>query len=206
MQNIFMFCFRLLLGTSISGVIYSQLLKTLLKVIVTKKFNLRMLTADADFPSSHTAFVSSYSLISFFSLKNVIKTEKVEQIVATMAAILIVFIIVFCFITIRDALGVRRMTGQNASNLKETLTLLSKENIVNSAIQERFSKIAEEISVKSGHLPHEVVGGGFVGALIATTSANKFIYKNEKVYIFLIIGIIVYTIFMCFWVKRSTKQ
>lgn len=206
MNTIFFWNFlRIILIASFGAIISSQIFKFILNGVIEKKVNLKTLTADADFPSSHTAFTTAFSVISIIVITESVEKNNTENLVLAIGSVLVSFLIVNISVIIRDALGVRRITGQNSLYLKETLSILS-ENKIEKAIQARFKEIGETICIKSGHLPHEVIGGAFLGVLVAMIVATKEIFLDYTSYYLLIVAAVLYVIIMIFWVSRKSKK
>ncbi len=123
--------------------ITSQTIKISIGIIKTKRFSLwDLIFVQGGFPSSHSAsVVSATSAILFF-----------EGPTSTfMLAVL------FTFIVLIDATGVRWETGKQARLLNE---IMRNNDLV---IKEFKDKFVENI----GHTPLQILGGSIVGVIVA---------------------------------------
>ncbi|MCX8074225.1 MAG: divergent PAP2 family protein [Clostridia bacterium] len=173
------------------SMIASQLLKTLLKIILTGKFDISMLFDDGDFPSSHTAVVTSATIsvwnqvfiymnfILSVDLKNLVSiiniTDSQIKFILSIPAVCIGFIMtVVAMIVIRDAMGVRYSVKHNAILQKEANKKIA-EHINSDVLQNTLKEIGEKFKIKEGHLKHEVVGGLILAILVSLlyTSYNS---------------------------------
>lgn len=200
--------FSYLLITLIICSVGTQLLKTFFKTLITGKFNKKTLTADGDFPSSHSSLVSAITTVAWIRVINLsISNQQTDNALITAFGIT-----VFTVITIRDALGVRRTVGilcegckKIISSNRETLDELNLklpdiDKVATNRIQNNFEDIAKTLNIKSGHLPHEVVGGMFWGILISITISTYY-YGFYKNFILGIISIFAYIIIMSIFLK-----
>lgn len=94
-------------------------------------------------PSSHSALVTSLCVTIGF--RNGIGSD------------IFIFSLVFFFVVIRDAFGVRRSTGIQAKKLNELGSELSRKNIISSY------KVLKEVL---GHTPTEVICGCVLGFFV----------------------------------------
>lgn len=180
--------------------IASQTFKTILKVAITKKHSLRYIIkqffSDGDFPSSHTAVSITGCIVVTPVLYEAVysSTSKVEIITAVAVEVVL---LLWTAMTIRDALGIRMRVQENAQTLhnvlKNSQNYIDQKYIIADSLQEFWSDLADEMNLKAGHLPHEVVGG-IILALIVGIAANCIRTENYTVLIIDIICSILYFI------------
>lgn len=134
------------------GWIIAQIVKTFIYAIVNKKFDIRRLFGDGGMPSSHSSTVASVTL-----------TCALWQGVTTPVFGLC---LIFAFITMRDAMGVRLETGKQAVVLN---------NIMKNMMD---PEITPDIKLKEfvGHTPTQVFFGGLLGCIIAIVIHCIFLY------------------------------
>lgn len=107
----------------------------------------RFLHGDGGMPSCHTALVISLVAMSTWCL--------------TAHNPVVALTFVFAFITVNDALGVRRETGKQAVTIKEL------GDAFNAMFAEPDEQIrTEKLKVLVGHTPLQVISGGVVGFLV----------------------------------------
>ena len=124
----------------ITGILTCQILKCLLELIETKKFNFARLTnGSGGMPSSHTTFTTSITMLIGFKLG--------------FTNPLFAACFVFTCITAYDAMGLRYESGKHA----EAINKLNKLNKVKD----------ETLKQEIGHKPLEVLVGFIYGTLIA---------------------------------------
>lgn len=168
----------------------SQAFKCLLKVAITKDRTPRNIVkqffSDGDFPSSHTAVSVTASIVVTPLLYEVIynASSKNEIIIAIAAEVIL---LLWTAMTIRDALGIRMRVQENAQTMHKFLKESKNYFIVSESLQEFWSDLGDQINIKAGHMPHEVIGG-LILALIFGVGANSIRTSN---YIVLIIDIII---------------
>ena len=127
-----------------SGIILTQIFKTIVHLIMKRKLDLRMFTTTGGMPSSHSAGVVGLSttvgLIKGFS--------SVEFAIA----------LGYAFIVMYDAAGVRRAAGKQAACLNKIIYDIYKQDLA-----EAGGKLKELL----GHTPMQVFVGAICGALYA---------------------------------------
>lgn len=174
-----LFVFVALIG--IMAWLFSQLLKMLINFYVYgKKSGLKALVSDGDYPSSHTSFITSITTFSWLYMLEKHFTQK-ECINEMWIAIVLS---VFMIIVIRDALGVR----YTVQKLCKSVTKMAEE-MKYSSNKVVMEDICNRLNVKSGHRPHEVVGGIFNGVFISIFMSS--IYYSFKIAIPLVITLYV---------------
>jgi hypothetical protein len=121
----------------------AQSLKVFLGVLQERKFNFRWFVGSGGMPSSHAALASGL-------------TTSVGMIHGFDSG-LFAMAFAFAVITMFDAQGVRRQSGQQAEALNRILDdLAAQKGIQEQRLKELF-----------GHTPVEVFAGAFIGILIA---------------------------------------
>lgn len=142
-----------LLLTPIISCSLSQILKLIFNIVFNKqKFKLSSLYVDGNYPSSHTAFVTSITAISWFNtIVRCLAQDNIEVWIWVSAAITMLW-----FIVVRDALGVR----YTVQKLCECVSELAE----NTSTAE---EIKHKLDIKSGHRPHEVIAGAILGLIVA---------------------------------------
>ena len=121
----------------------AQVLKALLTLISTKKFELERLFGAGGMPSAHSASVCAL----------VIATARTVGAESPVFALSVIMAVVVMY----DAVGVRRAAGRHAKAIKE----------VRSRLEINEDKDGKELKESLGHTPFEVLGGALLGILIA---------------------------------------
>ena len=133
-----------ILVTALFAWLTAQIMKILVMILLTKRFDIKMLITAGGMPSSHSAMVTSIATA-------IGKIEGWHSPVTALAVVL-------ALIVMYDAAGVRRSAGRHAE-------------IINIIISELFQqkRIIKEDKLKEliGHTPIEVLVGGLWGILIA---------------------------------------
>ncbi len=138
---------------AILGWFCAQVLKTILHMILTGKFNGERLWGAGGMPSAHSAMVCALTV-------SAARFEGISSPVFALA-------VMFAFVTMYDAMGVRREAGVHARLLNKYLNQLETQNadLDGDGIPDRQ---VEEIDLKEfiGHTPLEVLGGVLLGILV----------------------------------------
>ena len=121
----------------------AQVLKVLINFIKYRKFNWKVVWSSGGMPSSHSATVTSLAI-------SLGLTKGFSSPIFAIAAI-------FAFITMYDAAGVRRETGDIAKIINDLV--LHNPEIENS---EEYKDLKELV----GHSPLEVLGGALLGIVM----------------------------------------
>lgn len=141
------------LFAGIMGWFLAQLLKTIIYSIRTKRWSTARLWGAGGMPSAHSSMVCTMtiSLARFYGVGS------------PMFAIAVIF----TFVTIYDAMGVRRETGEHAKLLNKYLNQLEIQNAHADGDGVPDQEI-QEIELKEfiGHTPLEVLGGVLLGILV----------------------------------------
>ena len=122
--------------------LFSQVLKTLIHLLINKKVVWERLIGDGGMPSSHSATVMSVAIATGF--------------VAGWDSPVFAVALFFAAIVMHDARGVRRETGKQAVVINNMIELFEKMGA---------GTLTPEQSLKEfvGHSPMQVLAGGFVG-------------------------------------------
>ena len=115
-----------------------QLFKLLYDLVTTKKFNFKRILGAGGMPSSHSAVVTSITTL-------IGKTEGVGSPIFALS-------LMFAFVVMYDAAGVRRAAGKQAKILNR---IIETPGLTNQEVSEKLVEVL-------GHTPTQV----FVGALI----------------------------------------
>ncbi|HOX54289.1 MAG: divergent PAP2 family protein [Candidatus Omnitrophica bacterium] len=132
-----------ILWITLSAWFIAQTIKVILGVVREKRFNFRWFIGTGGMPSSHAAGVSALATTCGLNIG-------FDTVIFAMA-------VVFAIVTMFDAQGVRRSTGQQA----EILNKIMDDIYWRGKIEE--SRLKELI----GHTPIEVIIGSILGILIA---------------------------------------
>ena len=125
----------------------AQVLKTLINFILLGKFQLERMWGDGGMPSAHSATVCSM----------VIATARSEGLGSAIFAVAAVVAI----ITMHDAMGVRRETGEQAKVLNKMI-----EQWID--VTEKNAPFLQNMHLKEmvGHTPLQVLAGFVVGCVV----------------------------------------
>lgn len=172
----------------------SQAFKTLLKIAITKNKNprniIKQFFSDGDFPSSHTAVSVTGCIVITPIIYEAIynATSKTEILVCIAAEVVL---LLWTAMTIRDALGIRMRVQENAQTMQKFLKESKNYFIVTESLQNFWNELGDNINIKAGHMPHEVIGG-LILALIFGIGANSIRTENWVIFIIDIIISIIY--------------
>jgi acid phosphatase family membrane protein YuiD len=128
----------------------AQLLKFFARLLLEQKVDFRTLVTTGGMPSSHTALVVGLTT-------SVGLTQGWTNPLFDVS-------LVFAFIVMYDAAGVRRAAGRQAKVLNEILAEL----------QHDFKLSIPRLQELLGHTPREVVGGAILGIVVAFVAFNLF--------------------------------
>lgn len=121
---------------------FIQLFKVIYDLVVTKKFNFKRIMGAGGMPSSHSAVVTVLATL-------IGKYQGVQSPLFALA-------VVFSFIVMYDAAGVRRAAGKQASLLNK---IISTPGLTTLQVQERLVEVL-------GHTPIQVVVGALIGIVV----------------------------------------
>lgn len=119
-----------------------QLFKLLYDLVTTKKFNFKRILGAGGMPSSHSAVVTSLATL-------IGKNIGVGTPMFAMA-------LIFAFVVMYDAAGVRRAAGKQAKLLNK---LVETPGLSNIQVQEKLVEVL-------GHTPMQVIVGAAIGVIV----------------------------------------
>lgn len=143
------------------GMIIAQAYKVVARSIIEKRFAWEYFFNNGGMPSSHTATIGAM-LTSLGILQFRIEGGLMYEFAVA---------VVFSFIVVFDAMGVRYEAGKHARLLNEIM-----ENETN-AMREKvgFNPETDVLKEKLGHKPFEVLVGGILGCIIGIAIAWAYI-------------------------------
>ncbi len=121
----------------------AQILKTIIHAIVNKSLDPRRLFGDGGMPSAHSATVTSVALSCGF--------------VCGFDSPIFAVALIFAFIVMHDAMGVRLETGKQAKVLNDLMDLFYTEGTPEQKLKEFV-----------GHTPLQVISGFVLGVIITS--------------------------------------
>lgn len=121
---------------------FIQLFKVIWDLVVTHKFNFKRILGAGGMPSSHSAVVTSLSAM-------IGKTQGFTSEIFALS-------VIFAFIVMYDAAGVRRAAGKQAKLLNK---LIETPGLTNMQVQERLVEVL-------GHTPTQVIVGAIIGIVV----------------------------------------
>ncbi len=123
-----------------------QLFKLIYDLVTTKKFNFKRIMGAGGMPSSHSAVVTSLATL-------IGKSYGIDSAIFALA-------LIFAFVVMYDACGVRRAAGKQAKVLND---IVNTKGLSNGEVQEKLQEAL-------GHTPIQV----FVGAIIGLVAGLIF--------------------------------
>ena len=121
----------------------AQILKTIIHAIVNKSLDPRRLFGDGGMPSAHSATVTSVAVSCGF--------------VCGFDSPIFAVALIFAFIVMHDAMGVRLETGKQAKVLNDLMELFYTEGTPEQKLKEFV-----------GHTPLQVISGFVLGLIVAS--------------------------------------
>lgn len=118
-----------------------QTFKVIWDLVTTKKFNFKRILGAGGMPSSHSAVVTSVATL----------IGKNEGITTPLFALSVVF----AFIVMYDAAGIRRAAGKQATLLNK---IVNTPGLTNLQVQEKLVEVL-------GHTPTQVLVGALIGII-----------------------------------------
>lgn len=129
-----------------TGWIVAQVLKTIIHLIVCKKFEAERLVGGGGMPSSHSATVCSFATACCMEYS----ASSFEFAVSLILALIVMY----------DAMGVRRETGNQAKVLNEIMKVFADMGQNELSPDDKLKEFV-------GHTPLQVLAGALLGILIA---------------------------------------
>ncbi|MCX4350183.1 MAG: divergent PAP2 family protein [Lachnospiraceae bacterium] len=129
------------------GWLVAQVLKTLIHLILTKRFVVERMVGSGGMPSCHSATVCGLATAAGIKYGG----GSFEFAIAVMLSIIVMY----------DAMGVRRETGKQGQVLNEMMEIFTNMG----------NQISPEAKLKElvGHTPLQVLMGAILGIIIAVT-------------------------------------
>lgn len=126
----------------------AQLLKVLLTLALSKRFDSSRVLGSGGMPSSHSAMVCA--MVTCIGFREGVNSS--------------LFALAVCFagVVMYDAAGVRRSTGRNAAVINRLIGDLGKDGFI--FTEERLKELV-------GHTPIQVLAGALLGILVGTLVA-----------------------------------
>ena len=119
-----------------------QIFKVIWDLVATHKFNFRRILGAGGMPSSHSAVVTSIATM-------IGKTQGINSPIFALA-------VMFAFVVMYDAAGVRRAAGKQAKLLNK---LVETPGLSNIQVQEKLVEVL-------GHTPMQVIVGAAIGVIV----------------------------------------
>ena len=119
-----------------------QLFKVIWDLVATHKFDFKRILGAGGMPSSHSGVVTSLAAM-------IGKTQGVNSPIFALS-------VIFAFIVMYDAAGVRRAAGKQAKLLNK---LIETPGLTNIQVQEKLVEVL-------GHTPTQVIVGAIVGIIV----------------------------------------
>lgn len=119
-----------------------QIFKVIWDLVATHKFNFKRILGAGGMPSSHSAVVTSIATM-------IGKTQGINSPIFALA-------VMFAFVVMYDAAGVRRAAGKQAKLLNK---LVETPGLSNIQVQEKLVEVL-------GHTPMQVIVGAAIGVIV----------------------------------------
>ena len=121
---------------------FIQLFKLIYDLVTTKKFNFKRILGAGGMPSSHSAVVVSLATM-------IGKEYGINSAIFGLS-------IIFAFVVMYDAAGVRRAAGKQAKLLNKIVQTPGLSNV----------EVSEKLQEVLGHTPTQVFVGAFIGVIV----------------------------------------
>lgn len=121
---------------------FIQLFKVIYDLITTKKFNFRRILGAGGMPSSHSAVVTSIATL-------IGKNEGFNTPIFALS-------LIFAFVVMYDAAGVRRAAGKQAQLLNK---IIETPGLTTGQVSEKLVEVL-------GHTPIQVIVGAIIGIIV----------------------------------------
>lgn len=119
-----------------------QIFKVIWDLVTTHKFNFKRILGAGGMPSSHSAVVTSIATM-------IGKTQGINSPIFALS-------VIFAFVVMYDAAGVRRAAGKQAKLLNK---LVETPGLSNIEVQEKLVEVL-------GHTPTQVIVGAIIGIVV----------------------------------------
>ena len=132
---------------------FAQLIKTIVQSIIHKKLLLERMWGAGGMPSAHSAMVCALT----------VSTSRFYGVSSPIFALTLVL----AFITVYDAMGVRRETGRHAKLLNRYLNEIEREKAdIDGDGDPDVAVTTIDLKELIGHTPLEVLGGVILGIIV----------------------------------------
>jgi len=121
---------------------FIQLFKLIYDLIVTKKFNFKRILGAGGMPSSHSAVVTSLATMIGMN-------QGIDSPIFGLS-------VIFAFVVMYDATGVRRAAGKQAKMLNKIIETPGLSGV----------QVTEKLQEVLGHTPFQVIVGAIIGISI----------------------------------------
>lgn len=128
--------------------VMAQLIKTVLTLIKTKKFDAERIFGAGGMPSAHSAMVCALTV-------GIAHTNKLDSPLFALA-------VAFAGVVMYDAMGVRRAAGEQAKVLNKMVDAMEKDG---------HDLSDKELKEYLGHTPLEVLAGALLGIIVSMVLA-----------------------------------
>ncbi len=152
MTHVLTFWDNTILICAISGWLMAQIIKSILYAVTTKGFRRERLWGAGGMPSSHSSTVCAMSTAALISCG----IGSFEFAICSVVA----------FITMYDAMGVRRETGNQAKVINDMMESFKKMGDQSISDDEKLKELI-------GHTPLQVLVGAILGVLIALIVCSR---------------------------------
>lgn len=154
MRYFFHFVHNYILIAAIMSWVFAQIIKTVLTLIVTRRFTAERIIGAGGMPSSHSAMVCAL-------LMGVARTTSLQSPEFALA-------FSFAAVVMYDAMGVRRAAGEQARVLNRLVEVWEKRAVEDTPPgQPPAAAPQKELKEYLGHTPMEVLAGAMLGILVA---------------------------------------
>lgn len=153
MSLVYEFFKNRVLFAAVMGWFCAQIAKLMINFLLSREWNLERLWGAGGMPSAHSSMVCALTV-------SIARFYGVNTPVFALA-------VIFAFVTMYDAMGVRRETGEHAKLLNKYLNQIEMKNADKDGDGIPEGKM-DEIDLKEyiGHTPLEVLGGVLMGILV----------------------------------------
>ena len=130
----------------------AQFSKLMITSVARRKFDIERLWGAGGMPSAHSSMVCSLTI-------SMARFDGINTPAFALA-------VMFSFVTIYDAMGVRREAGLHAKILNKYISGLENERKNDETESSNQGEAAPELKEFIGHTPIEVLGGALLGILV----------------------------------------
>lgn len=135
-----------ILVSSVTAWALAQLIKTIIHLILSRKFVAERLVGSGGMPSSHSSTVCALATATFIEYG----ADSFQFAIA----------LIFSFIVMYDAIGVRREAGNQAKVLNGMMEILAH-------LEDKKIRPEEKLKEFVGHTPFQVFMGMLLGIIVA---------------------------------------